>query len=215
MLRLICYLTLIPGLALAQRFDFRDALQRNSVYFVSDGLLEKTVGLSTALTGWVEIDPEKPGEMVQGEWEVDVRLFQTGFEARNEAIREKFFKAFEYPIATFHPTKWTTPPKGKLVDSKSQVAKVEGELSLRGVKKTIPVDLRLTFFKPSELTSGRLNGQLLRVSADFDLNTETFSLPIPESLKGHYAKTVQIHVDAVGTDRPPQGVPALETTKPK
>jgi len=214
MFRTLLLVALFPLSAFALRFDFRDALQRNTVYFVSDGLLEKTVGLTTAMTGWVEIDPDKPGETVAGEWEVDTRLFQTGFEGRNDVIREKFFKAFEFPIATFKATRWLTPPK-KLVDQKVQTAKLEGELTLRGVKKIVPVEVKLTFFKPSDLTSGRLSGQLLKVSAEFNMAPDEFSLPIPDIFKNRYAKQVQVHVDAVGTDKPPQSWPALETTKPK
>ena len=214
MLRLLSLIALLPLTAHATRFDFRDALQRNTVYFVSDGLWEKTIGLTTAVTGWVEIDPAAPGAALAGEWEVDTRLFQTGFEGRNDTIRDKFFKAMEFPVASFRATRWITPPK-KLVDQKVHSAKMEGELTLRGVKKTIPVDIKLTYFKPTDFTGTRLGGQLLKVSALFDVAPDEFSLPIPDVFKGRYAKQVEVHVDAVGTDRAPQSAPALETTKPK
>jgi len=213
--RALILIALFPISAYALRFDFRDALQRNTVHFISDGLIERTVGLTTALTGWVELDPDKPGEAIAGEWEVDTRMFQTGFEGRNEVIREKFFRAFDFPSASFRPTRWLTPPK-RLADGKTQTGRLEGELILRGVKKQVPVEVKLTFFKPSEVTAGRLGGQLLKVNAEFNVGTEDFALQIPETFKGRYAKSVQVQVDAVGTDRPPQaGGPALEATKPK
>src|SRR4051794_19843249 len=79
------------------RFEFRDAGLRNLVHFVSDVPLEKILGISNFVSGWLEIDPENLGEAVQGEFQVDVRTFETGIDSRNDLLRDKIFSAAEFP----------------------------------------------------------------------------------------------------------------------
>ena len=71
----------------AVRFDMRDGGLRNLVQFTSDAPLEKVVGVSNTITGWLTLDPDKLTEGIKGEFEVDVRAFETGLPSRNEQLR--------------------------------------------------------------------------------------------------------------------------------
>ncbi|MCB0403913.1 MAG: hypothetical protein KDD51_03955, partial [Bdellovibrionales bacterium] len=66
------------------RFEVRDAAQRDVVQFTSDAPLEKVIGVNSSLRGWVALDPNNLSKGVTGEFEVDMRTFDTGMLLRNE-----------------------------------------------------------------------------------------------------------------------------------
>src|SRR5688572_3690769 len=123
---LLCFLMTSVCHARAIRFDLKDAALRNLVHFVSDAPLEKVMGLSSSLSGWLELNPEKLGEGVKGELEVDLRTFHTGAESRNEYVRESFLNTTEHPIATYQITRLVNASKTKLADGKPVSVKLEG-----------------------------------------------------------------------------------------
>lgn len=198
------------------RFEVKDAIQRDIVQFVSEAPLEKVVGLTSAVSGWVEVDPQKLSDGVKGEFEVDVRNFDTGNLLRNDHLREKFLFTSEFPVATFSFSKLSNSSKTQLPDQQSVVLRVEGTMKIKGVSKPLAVLLKTTYFKQSDMTNQRLGGNLLRVSSSFDLDLQNFGIMIPEGLKFKLARYVQVSVDVVGSDgRPPAIVPIGETDKNK
>jgi len=206
----IVALLLFSEFALAEtkniRFDFRDAFQRDIVNFTSDAPLEKIIGLSTAVSGWLEIDPDKLAGPARGEFEVDLRTFDTGSAMRNEQLREKFLGTAEHPVASFSVSRLVNPSKPKLGDQQSVVAKVEGTLKIRGLSRPFSILTKLVYFKQSEMTKQRLNGNLLKLTGTFDIDLSAFSILLPDAFKYRIARFVQVSVDAVCTNAP---VPAL------
>lgn len=185
------------------RFDMRDGGLRNLVEFVSDALLEKVVGISNAVSGWLELDPDRLADGVRGEFEIDVRTFETGVEARNEQFREKYLGAGEHPVANFTLTTLLSSSKPRLGEGQPVVLRVEGTLRAKGVVKPQAVLVKLTYFKESELTRQRLSGNLMKASASFDVDTQLFGINIPENFRARLSRFVQVTADLVGTDRPP------------
>lgn len=204
-MRLLLVALVLPLVALAKptRFDMRDGGLRNLVEFVSDALLEKTVGISNAVTGWIELDPDKVGDGIKGEFEVDVRTFETGIEPRNEAVRDKMLLAPEFPIATFTLSKVMSVSKPKLAEGQPVIARVDGTLKAKGIQKPVPVNLKLVYLKESDVTRQRLPGNLLKVSATFDVDTALFGITVPDAFKSRFARFIQVSADVVGSDRPP------------
>jgi polyisoprenoid-binding protein YceI len=218
-LRMVAFLVVGCGplwaLAKPSRFDMRDAVQRNLVQFVSDAVLEKTVGISNSLAGWLEIDPDRVGDGVKGEFEVDVRTFRTGIDLKDDQVRDKFLGGTEFPLATYSITRFVSASKPKLVEGQPITVKVEGTLSARGVSRPQPILLKLVYFRESEFTRQRLPGNLIKLSATFDVDISQFNVPIPDNQKVRVARFVQVTVDAVGTDRSPSmSVVNLEAGKP-
>ena len=185
------------------RFDMRDLGHRNLVQFVSDATLEKTVGISSSVSGWLELDPEKVDAGVKVELEVDVRTFHTGIEMRNEQIRDKFFNAAEFPIATFTVTKLLSTSRNKITDQTPATWRLEGTLRARGASRTIPILAKVVYLKENEVTRQRLGGNLLKVSASFDVDTAQFNVTIPDNLKARFSRYLQVSVDMIGSDRAP------------
>ena len=198
------------------RFEIRDAAQRDVVQFNSDTALEKVAGLSSGIAGWMEIDPELDSQGVRGEFEVDVRTFDTGNPLRNDYLKEKFLNAAEFPLATYTLNKLLRSDKMRLLDQQPVVLRVEGSLKFKGVIKSQPVLLKLTYFKNSEQTKQRLGGNLLRIASNFDLDLNLFGIVIPESLRFRLSRFLQINVDVVGSDAlAAQNLAIPEGIKPK
>jgi hypothetical protein len=220
MLRLTLLLLSFASLAFGKtvRFDMRDGLQRNVVHFVSDGMLERIVGLSTALWGWVELDPENVGKGVRGELEMDMRTFETGIPARNQQLREKIFLANENPAAKFTIKRLLKTPKKAMLSLQPITVEAEGELYFRGVTVTEKLPLRLTYMVESDKTRQRLPGNLLRAQATVALDLAKYQIEIPDAWHLRFASKVDVNLDAIGSDQSPAGATAVlppEGPKPK
>lgn len=214
------FLMLLPFLASAKttRFDMRDSLQRNVVDFVSDAPLEKIVGLSTALWGWVELDPENLAKGVRGELEMDMRTFETGIAARNAQLREKVFLSNENPVAKFTIRRLLHTPKRAMLSLQPVTIDAEGELFFRGQTSSEKVPLKLIFMVESDKTRQRLPGNLLRIQAALTLDLGRYQIEIPEVWHLRFSPKVAVHLDAIGTDQSPAGATAVlppEGQKPK
>lgn len=213
---LLIWLGSATAFAKAARFEVRDAAQRDVVQFISDTPLEKVVGVSTGIVGWTELDPEAIGSGVKGEFEVDLRTFDTGNSLRNEILRDKFFQTAEFPSAVFTVSRLIRSDKSRLIDGQPTVMRVEGKLRVKGVTKSQAVLLKVTYFKSSETTRQRLGGNLLRVSCNFDLDLGSFGIPLPDAVRARVSQFVQVAVDVVGSDNPNANVvPIPEGIKPK
>ncbi|MCB0416828.1 MAG: YceI family protein, partial [Bdellovibrionales bacterium] len=104
MLRTLVIVLALSKLSLGSewtRFEVRDAAQRDIVQFTSDAPLEKVLGVNSSLRGWIAVDPNNLSKGVQGEFEVDMRTFDTGMLLRNEHFRTQFLETNQYPFSTF------------------------------------------------------------------------------------------------------------------
>jgi polyisoprenoid-binding protein YceI len=202
------------------RFDFRDVGSRNLVYFISEGPLQKTLGSSHALSGWLELDPEKVNDGIRGQWEVDVRTFDTRLDAINAGVRASSGTG-ENPLANFVVTRLTSASRTSLLEGQPCTVRVEGNLTLKGVTKVQTVLVKLTYFRESVDTRQRLPGNLLRFSSSFDQDLNDFNISVPEEQRMQFSRFLQVFADGSGTDKPPvsmlatvpPGLPAPETSK--
>lgn len=212
----LLFLFCTPLLAGTVRFDFRDALRRNSMDIVMEGPLERTVGISHFVSGWMEVNPEALTQGLRGELEVDMRTFETGVELKNLFLRDKIFDASQFPtsLATF--VKTASVSTGRLVDGQTVQMKVESQFRFKNLTKNVVVPLRVVYHKESELTKSRLPGNLLLVTSAFELDLATFGINLPEAVRAASHKMVQVNVNLVGSDRLPTGVEILpDGPKPK
>jgi polyisoprenoid-binding protein YceI len=183
------------------RFDMRDGGLRNLVQFTSDAPLEKVVGVSNTLSGWVSLDPDKLQDGIRGEFEVDVRAFETGLPSRNEQLRDIILNASAHPVATFKIDRVVATSKPRLVEGAPTLVRLEGSLRMRGITRPQLVIAKLSYFRESPTTRQRLPGNLIKVSATLDVDTEQFQISMPSGFQALMARYVQVAVDMVGSDR--------------
>lgn len=205
------------------RFEVRDPAQRDVISVISDIPMEKVIGLSSSLAGWIELDPEKLSDPVKGELTSDARTFDTGNSSRNDFLRDKVWNAPEGPAITFIPHKFLHISKGRFTNGQAVSFRLEGTLKYRGTSKQLTVLGKATWMKQTEATvAHRGPGNLLRVAANFDLDLSQFGFNIAEIQKGRLARYLQVGIDFVATDvtwtptPAPQPVPPSEApaTKP-
>jgi polyisoprenoid-binding protein YceI len=185
------------------RFEARDAVQRDVVQFTSDALLEKVMGLSSSVAGFIEVNPDQITDGLKGEFEVDLRTFDTGSALRNDNLRDKFFNVAEFPTASFSFTRVVNSSKPKLQDQQTVIARVDGSLKLKGISKPQTITVKLVYFKAGELSRQRYQGNLLRVSTSFDVDTSLYNITIADALKSRLARYIQVTADLVTSDAPP------------
>lgn len=200
--RLLLVLCLLP-LSLAAkvtRYDMRDVGGRNVIEFICDAPLEKTIGLSTFLSGWLELDPDHLAAGVKGAFTTDLRTFQTGIELRNELFREKWIGAAEFPEASFQVNRMLMTSASKLTEGEPVELRVDGLFKLRGISHPQAILIKLVSYRDSVLTRTRLPGNLLKVSASFDVDSAQYGVTIPDNLKARFTRFVQVSLDLVGSD---------------
>lgn len=196
----------------AVRFDMRDGGLRNLVQFTSDAPLEKVVGVSNTVTGWLSLDPDRIQDGIKGEFEVDVRAFETGLPSRNEQLRDNILNASAHPVATFKIDRVVATSKPRLVEGAPTLVRIEGSLNMRGITKPQLVIAKLSYFRESSTTKQRLPGNLLKVSATLDIDTEQFQIAMPAGFQALMARYVQVAVDIVGSDRIPSRLSDRKTS---
>jgi polyisoprenoid-binding protein YceI len=206
----------VPVQARTTRFDFRDVGLRNLIHFVSDAPLEKILGISNFVSGWIELDPDHLGDNARGEFQVDVRTFETGIDSRNDQLRDKVFDAAEFPIAVFTVQKILNVSQPRLGAGQPISARIQGLMKIKGVSHPQDILVKLLLLGQTEVTKQRLAGNLLKLSASFDVDTSQYNLTVPDAFRERFSKFVQVEVDAIGTDSLPM-VPLarLEGPKPK
>jgi YceI-like domain len=199
---------LFTGSIWASRFDFRDLAQRNLIVVNSEALFERTVAISHFVSGWAEVNPSAPDSLT-GEFELDVRTLDSGLELKNLQIRDQLLGSSEFPLAkgSFHLP--LASQKIKLIEGKPAIFKGEVLLKIKNISKSIPVNFKVTYFKQSEETQQRLSGNLLKVSVTGDLELAAFGILIPGKFSSLLAKTVQVSLDMLGSDRLPDNALSL------
>ena len=183
------------------KFDFRDLGARNIAYFVSDSLFEKVIGVSSAVSGWAELDSRRMMESLRGEVQIDTRSFQTGLEARNERLREKLLS----PVAlASYKIERASHLSRKTLEGKEPIsARIEGVLTFRGKSHPQTALAKFTYLPESDSTRLRISGNLLRVSVSLDIDVQDFDLTLSATEQLFYNRYIQISVDLLGTDNPP------------
>ncbi len=185
------------------RFEVKDAAFRNSIQWTSDAALEKILGTSHFISGWMEVDPQNLKGQVKGEFEVDMRSFEMGTESRQVKLRETLLNVQEFPTATFKAEKLENVSGNELTSGKAVSGSLVGMLSFRGVSRKEALNIRATYFPQTEWTKRRLGGNLLKLVAKFEVTLSSYKYVLPELFSGLLAPTLKVEADVLGTDQLP------------
>jgi polyisoprenoid-binding protein YceI len=154
MIRLLCLLLLLPGLAAAAPWR----LDPETTIAVDVAWEGRTVAVHfPAPTGTVDFDPEHP-ETARADVTVSSRGATTGVPIVDALVRSPgYLGADAWPTLTFRLDRLTPTSK--------QTAEVEGRITFRGVTAPIAFDARVTRFGPAASHADRFE-------AGFDLTGE-------------------------------------------
>jgi len=185
----------------AQTFNTESKDARNQASFISDAPFEKIVGVSSGLDATVMINKDDITNSPKGMVKVPISNIKTGIDLRDEHLRSKdWLNAEEYPYAVFHLKGIKNPSSKKLVNGEKVKATLVGTFSVHGKSQEIEVPAQLTYFKESEQTKARTEGNLLVANAEFSIKLSDYGVKVPMMVVGKVNEEVKISTNFVASD---------------
>lgn len=197
-LKFMIYLAFFASISLSAQTFNSSGDTRNQATFESNAPLEDIVGVSNGLVISVNLNPEDLSS-AKGKVSVDLNVLKTGIDLRDQHLRsENWLNTEKNPNAVFELKK--IAGASKLIDAKPEKVKLHGAFSVNGVTKEIIVDGELTYYKETEKTKSRLEGNLLKVSTEFMIKLNNFGIDIPGMVVGKVDENIKVSATFIATD---------------
>jgi polyisoprenoid-binding protein YceI len=180
-------------------FYVNDQKKRDVVTFTSHAPLETIVGTTADVTGFVTVNLDDIKSSAKARFEVDLATLKTGIGMRDGHMRDNFLETAKFPKAIFELTKVDSISQNKLEDQKQIQLWLEGNFTVHGVTKAITIPATITYFKESEQTKARIDGDLLHVTVAFDLLLSDYSIKRPQFVLLKLDENQKINIDVFGS----------------
>ncbi len=169
----------------------------NLARFESDAPIEKVVGTTNNVSGYIELDIYNLTNGISGTITVDLVSLNTGIAMRDRDMRsEQFLNTDEYSTATFKPLKIVNSDINELSTGKSVKMNVQGDFQVHGITNTVEVEATLKLIQ-NEGVDAFSESQLsedLSVNASFQIKLGDYSIKRPKFLFLQLAEEVDIKV---------------------
>lgn len=184
-----------------QTFYFKDPQNRNQTSFTSKAILETITGIANEVWGEVSFDPADVQNTIKGEIFISVSSINTALEMRDEELRSnKWLNAEKYPVISF---KIQEVDQKTILDNNKIKLSLVGLFNCHGKSKVITLNATLTLLEESSMTKKRMPGDLLSVTAKFDIILSDYGIRdmfIPTRV----SDKIEIEVNIVGTNSKPE-----------
>ncbi len=171
---------------------------RNQATFESNAPLEDIVGVSNDLNAVAMINPTDLSHAM-GKVSVNLNVLKSGIDLRDEHIRsEMWLNTAKFPNAEFKLK--SISGASSLADSKPTSVKLHGTFTVHGVSKDVVANAKLTYFKESAKTKGKMAGNLLKVKANFEIKLGDYGVMIPKMVVGKLDQNIKVSVAFIATD---------------
>lgn len=156
----------------AKKVTLSDKVGRNQFEWLSTAPLEEIKGTAEGVSGSFTFDPKKPSTL-RGSVSVQVASMKSGNDMRDEHLR-----GAQWLDAANHPTiSFTISSVSALKASGSQVTgQATGNFTMHGVTRQITVPFTLQYIDESAKTKERAPGDLVMVTATFNLALKDFNV---------------------------------------
>lgn len=180
--RLLLASTLLATAVQAEEldFDFKDPKGVNHIVFTMDAPLESISGTANGITGTISADPNEPEE-IEGKIVVDAKSLSVPNPVMQEhMLGADWLDTAKHPEITFEITEVLNPKK----QGNEGTADIKGTFTLKGVAKEITVPAKVTYLpgRLADRTNGQMQGDLLVVRTNFQLNRGDFGIKAGEAL---------------------------------
>ncbi|MEC9374205.1 MAG: YceI family protein [Planctomycetota bacterium] len=161
--------------------------------FTSDAPLEHIKGTSNRLVGYATWDPSTT-KLVAGEFLLPVASLDTGIPMRDEHLQgSRWLDAEAHPDLHFSVSDSKNVTKGKSTDAfTTYELTLVGDMTIKGVTKTIEVPARITLMPESDATRSRFPGDLMAIRATYDIVLADFGVTDQVIQMGKVADVVTI-----------------------
>lgn len=174
---------------------------RNQAIFESNAPLEDITGISNKLTSNITINLNDVSNSPKGNVKVELAAMKTGIDLRDQHLRSaNWLNTEKYPNAEFELTEISGASSKSLSDTKPVKATAKGKLSIHGVTQEISAPIELTYYKETEQTKARIDGNLLKVTADFSIKLGDYKISIPSMVKDKVDQNIKISVTFLASD---------------
>jgi len=182
------------ALAQAKRFVVRND-GGSRIQFVSDAPLETITGVTSGLTGELNVDPANLAT-VGGRVQASVATIRTGVDLRDEHLRGAgWLDAAQHPNATFEIV--SVAGAAALRPNESVTVQVRGRFTLHGVTKEITTSarVRLVPFSPELGRTPGITGDVLRIQAIFAVRLTDYAVTVPAMVRLKVSNDIQVTID--------------------
>ena len=192
----------LTSLASAQSREFTIRNDGGSrIQFISDAPLETITGVSSHVTGAVNVDPSDLSS-ARGTIRVRVASIRTGVDLRDEHLRgDGWLDAERYENATFEITR--VEGASSLSPNQTTRVRIHGRFSLHGVTRDVVANARVRLIPLNdELRAARITGDVIRAQASFRVQLTDYdvSVPLPVRLKVANEIRVNVTIRAVASE---------------
>ncbi|MCF3652427.1 YceI family protein [Synoicihabitans lomoniglobus] len=181
--------------AAPQAFDFQDPKGVNAARFSLDAPLEAISGSGNGISGEVRFDSAAPAD-----FSGHLTLATASLTVPNGTMKEHLHGANWLDVTTYPEITFVTKSVRDAVTSGTVTkARVTGDLTIKGVTKTLTVPVTLTSLpgKLSDRTGGQMQGDLLVLRTTFSINRSEFGI-MPGQATDKVAETIELSLALAG-----------------
>jgi polyisoprenoid-binding protein YceI len=174
-------------------------VNKNQFIWESDAPLENIRGSSEGVAGTLTIDPQDLSKL-RGTITTQVATMKTGNGTRDNHLHSsEWLDASRYPLITFTITSVDN------VKTSGNIATgmATGNFTMHGVTKRVSVPFKMTYLVASAATRQRAPGDLVMISADFNLSLKDFNIAGTEGMVGSkVGEQIKINAQLFGNALP-------------
>lgn len=178
--------------AQARAFEIRND-GGSRIQFVSDAPLETITGVSSHVTGELNVDPANLAA-ARGRVAVQIASIRTGVDLRDEHLRSSMWlDAGSHPQATLEITQ--VEGATALTPNQMQRVRIRGRFTLHGQTREIVADTQVRLVPMSEeLRAAHIDGDVIRAQASFRIRLSDYGVSIPAVVQLKVANEVEVNV---------------------
>ena len=178
--------------AQARAFEIRND-GGSRIQFISDAPLETITGVSSHVTGSVNVNPENLSA-TRGTVNVRVASIRTGIDLRDEHLRSSnWLDANAHPNATFEIT--GVEGASRLVPNQSTRVRIRGRFTLHGQTHDITANARVRLIPlTDEMRANHITGDVIRAQASFRVQLTDYDVSVPLPVRLKVANEIRVNV---------------------
>jgi polyisoprenoid-binding protein YceI len=157
-----------------------DKVGKNQFEWTSDAPMEQISGTAEGVTGSLTLDP-KDLKTLRGTISAQVATMKSGNATRDEHLRgNQWLDGGKYPTISFT----ATSVEGIKTAGNKMTGMVTGNFTMHGVSRTMTVPVTLQYIPESSKTRERAPGDLVMLTANFDITLKDFKVAGSQGVVG-------------------------------
>lgn len=163
-----------------KKVTLNDAVGKNQFTWISEAPLEKIKGTAEGVTGSITLDPKNLSTL-RGTISAKVATMKSGNATRDGHLQSaQWLDAGKYPTISFT----INSVSNVKVSGNSATGTATGNFTLHGVTKSMSIPFKLTYIDESAKTRQRAPGDLVSITADFDVALANFNVTGAKGIVG-------------------------------